>query len=85
MRALCYIFLLLLVASCAIRSANFVLREPGDSSELSALFERHRLYINQDRMLIYNGEEQLYVPEGNRVIVRVVDGEETTFTLEEDE
>lgn len=41
------------------------------------------MHINQDRVLVYNGDEKLLVPEGKRVLVSVVAGEETTFRLED--
>ena len=83
MRTSIFVTALLLLTSCAIQSATFTLSEPGDSNRASDTFSRHQLFINEDRMLVYNGEEQLFVPEGKRVEVRVLRDQETTFTLED--
>jgi len=83
MKTISAVFTLLLVTSCAIQSATFVLREPGDSNNASGLNSSHNLTIDENRMLIYNGEEKFFVPEGKQVEVRVAAGQNTEFFLVE--
>lgn len=74
---------LIILSSCTgnIQSANIVLSEPNESSEIRTLTNVHRLSINQSRMLIYNGEERMLVPEGKQVVFEIVDGGEPSFIL----
>ncbi len=69
------------LTACILQSANLVLSEPGDSSEVSSVSGRHQFSISQDRMLIHNGEEELYVPDNKEVVVRIAEEGEPSFSL----
>lgn len=73
----------LLLASCVsnIDSARLVLSEPNDSAKLSTLTQNHDLHITESRMLVYNGEEQFEVPDGQLVVFEIDRAEQPVFTL----
>ena len=85
MKSLIPIFILSILVSCVggLRSATLTLSEPDDSSVVRALGENHRLSINENRILIYNGDEKFFVPEGKQVVFQIVEGEEPIFTLKD--
>ena len=85
MKSLFIVAAFLVLTSCIgnVRSANVILSEPDESSVVRTLTVVHRLSINQNRMLIYNGEEKLRVPEGQQVVFNIIESGEPTFTLED--
>lgn len=57
--------------------------ETNDTSTIRAIGRDHQLYLDEDRMLYYNGEVKFKVPVGSRAVLRVGRISNPVFTIED--
>ncbi len=57
--------------------------ETNDTSTIRAIGRDHQLYLDEDRMLYYNGEMKFAVPQGSRAVLQVGRISKPVFTIED--
>jgi len=57
--------------------------EANARSSVRNIGRDHSIYLDENRMLFYNGEEKFLVPEGKRVVLRASRIGNPSFTVED--